>query len=155
MRPADALCLSVALAGTRAFDDHAGCPWPILAPRVDELVVDKARRRLMLNGGRRVVRSYPVSLGGSGGPPAGRYRVAGRHPHGPNHLALRLARQSPAAAGRAGGSLLLHGTPGWLGPIAAALAGSDWTAGGIGLANDAIEEVWNLVPDGTPALIRP
>ena len=155
MNASNALCFSVALANTRAFDDNAGCPRPILVPRVDKLVVDKARRRLTLIGRGRVVRSYRVSLGATSSAPAGRYLIIGRNPKSPNHLALRLARQTPAAAEHAGGGLQLHGTPRWLGPLAVALKGSDWTTGGIGLANADIEEVWNLVTDGTPVVIRP
>ena len=155
MKSSNALCFSVALADTRAFDDNAGCPRPILVPRVDKLVVDKTRRRLTLMGRKRVVRSYRISLGEDGRTPAGRYVIAGRNPKSPNHLALRLARQAPSAAEHAGGGLQIHGTPDWLGPLAAALKGSDWTTGGIGLANDDIEEIWNLVPDGTPIVIRP
>ncbi len=155
MKTSSALCFSVALANTRAFDDNSGCPRPILVPRVDKLVVDKARRRLTLMGRERVVRSYRVSLGGVDSAPAGRYVIAGRNPKSPNHLALRLARQAPSAAGHADGSLQLHGTPDWLGPLAVALRGSDWTTGGIGLANEDIEEVWNLVQDGTPVVVKP
>jgi len=154
MKTSSALCFSVALANTRAFDDNSGYPRPILVPRVDKLVVDKARRRLTLMGRQRVVRSYRISLGEDGRTPAGRYVVAGRNPKSPNHLALRLARQSPSAAEHAGGGLQLHGTPDWLGPLAVALKDSDWTTGGIGLANPDIEEVWNLVADGTPVVIR-
>ena len=155
MKTSSALCFSVALANTRAFDDNSGYPRPILVPRVDKLVVDKTRRRLTLMGCKRVVRSYRVSLGAKSSAPAGRYVVAGRNPKSPNHLSLRLARQAPSAAEHAGGGLQRHGTPDWLGPLAAALKGSDWTTGGIGLANPDIEDVWTLVPDGTPVVIRP
>lgn len=155
MKTSSALCFSVALANTRAFDDNSGCPRPILVPRVDKLVLDKARRRLTLMGRERVVRSYCVSLGGDGSAPVGRYVVAGRNPKSPNHLALRLARQVSSAAEHAGGSLQLHGTPDWLGPLGAALKGSDWTTGGIAVANADIEEIWNLVTDGTPVAIKP
>ena len=154
MKSAAAVCFSVALANTRAFDDNSGYPWPILLPRVDKLVVDKARRRLTLMGRGRVVRSYRISLGGEGSAPAGRYVVAGRNPKSPFHLALRFTRQAPSTPGRAGGSLLLHGTPDWLGPLAIALKGSDWTTGGIGVGNEDIEDIWNLVTDGTPVIIR-
>ncbi len=155
MKASNALCFSIALANTRAFDDNSGYPRPILVPRVDKLVVDKARRRLTLTGRERVVRSYCVSLGGEGSVPAGRYVIAGRNPKSPFHLALRLARQAPAASEHTGAGLQLHGTPDWLGPLAAALKGSDWTTGGIGLANADIEEIWNLVTDGTPIVIKP
>lgn len=155
MKTSSALCFSVALANTRAFDDNSGYPRPILVPRVDKLVVDKARRRLTLMGRNRIVRSYRVSLGAKSSAPAGRYVVNGRNPKSPNHLALRLARQAPAAAEHAGGGLQLHGTPDWLGPLAVALKGSDWTTGGIAVGNADIEEIWNLVTDGTPVVIKP
>ena len=155
MKTSSALCFSVALANTRAFDDNSGYPRPILVPRVDKIVVDKSRRRLTLMGRQRVVRSYRISLSENGRTPAGRYVVAGRNPKSPFHLALRLSRQAPASPGRAGGSLQLHGTPDWLGPLAVALKGSDWTTGGIAVANADIEEIWNLVTDGTPVVIKP
>ncbi len=41
------------------------------------------------------------------------------------------------------------------GPLAAALKGSDWTTGGIAVSNEDIEEIWNLVIDGTPVVVRP
>ena len=155
MQASSALCCSIALANPRAAAHTAAGPRPILVPRVDKVVIDKTRRRLKLMGRLHVVRSYRISLGEDGRTPAGRYVVAGRNPHSPNHLALRLACQAPSAPGRAGGRLQIPGTPDWLGPLAAALKGSDWTTGGIGLANDDIEEIWNLVPDGTPVAIRP
>lgn len=148
-----ALCFSVALANTRAFDDNAGYPWPVLVPRIDKLLVDRTRRRLKLMSRNHVVRKYRISLGGEGSVPPGRYRVAERNAMSPFHLALRLTHQSPAPG--AGASLQLHGLPGWLGPLAPVLQGCDWTPGGIGLANADIEEVWNLVADGTPVVIRP
>ena len=80
MKASSAVCFSVALANTRAFDDNSGYPRPILVPRVDKIVVDKARRRLTLLGRQRVVRSYRISLGENGRTPAGRYVVAGRNP---------------------------------------------------------------------------
>ena len=30
----------------------------------------------------------------------------------------------------------------------------DWTAGCIGVASDEVEEIWRVVPDGTPIEIR-
>lgn len=150
----NALCFSVALANTRAFDDNAGYPWPVLVPRIDKLVVDKTRHRLKLMSNNHVVRKYRISLGGAGSAPTGRYRVTERNAQSPFHLALRLERQSPASAGEAGASLQLHGLPGWLGALAPILQDCDWTPGGIGLTNADIEEVWNLVADGTPLVIR-
>ena len=32
---------------------------------------------------------------------------------------------------------------------------SDWTQGCIAVTNEAMDEIWNLVPDGTPIEIFP
>ncbi|MCZ7655309.1 MAG: L,D-transpeptidase [Rhodocyclaceae bacterium] len=106
MKASSAVCFSVALANTRAFDDNSAIRGRSLCRAVDKIVVDKARRRLTLMGRQRVVRSYRISLGENGRTPAGRYAVAGRNPKSPFHLALRLApgagalacRRQPAAA---------------------------------------------------------
>ena len=110
----NALCFSVALANTRAFDDNAGCPRPILVPRVDKVVVDKTRRRLTLMGRQHVVRSYRISLGEDGRTPAGRYVVAGRNPHSPNHLALRHLATLPVTAMTANSAPMTAMTATWM-----------------------------------------
>jgi murein L,D-transpeptidase YafK len=57
------------------------------------------------------------------------------------------------ARGRSpGGAIFIHGQPNWL-PVGR-LPG-DWTDGCIALSNAEIEELWRLVPDGTPIEIRP
>ena len=59
----------------------------------------------------------------------------------------------PPSAGRSpGGEIFIHGQPNWL--PAGRLPG-DWTDGCIALSNAEIEELWQLVPDGTPIEIRP
>lgn len=172
MKRSSALCFSVALANTLAL---AGCtaePVPTALPQVDKIVVDKSRRRMTLIGRQRIVRSYRISLGaspvgtkerrGDNRTPEGRYVIVGRNPKSAFHLSLRLSYPTPTDIERArragsdpGGDIMIHGTPNWLGPLGAALKGSDWTAGCIAVANDDIEEIWNLVADGTPIEIRP
>jgi len=54
-----------------------------------------------------------------------------------------------------GGDILIHGLPdrfAWFGP---AHRLRDWTRGCIAVTNDEIEEIWRLVPTGTPVEIRP
>ena len=164
MKRATTLCFSVALANA--------LPGNAAPPKAEQLIVDKSRRRLALMANGHTVRSYPISLGanpvgtkqrrGDSRTPEGRYVVAGRNPKSAYHLALRLSYPAPDDVARTrragsdpGGDILIHGTPNWLGPLGAALRGSDWTAGCIAVANDDIEEIWNLVADGTPVVIRP
>ena len=63
---------------------------------------------------------------------------------GDREYAERLGR-SP------GGDIFIHGQPNAL-PVGR-LPG-DWTDGCIALSNREIEELWRLVPDGTPIEIR-
>jgi murein L,D-transpeptidase YafK len=64
-----------------------------------------------------------------------------------------------AAARRAGvdpgGDIFVHGITnglGWLGRLHRLV---DWTAGCIAVTDRDIEEIWQMVPDGTPIEIRP
>lgn len=51
-----------------------------------------------------------------------------------------------------GGDIFIHGQPNrWPGPPPT----SDWTDGCIALPNAEIEQLWDIVPDGTPITIRP
>lgn len=50
---------------------------------------------------------------------------------------------------------MIHGIRngfGWIGPLQREV---DWTKGCIAVTNQEIEEIWRLIPDGTPIEIRP
>jgi murein L,D-transpeptidase YafK len=50
---------------------------------------------------------------------------------------------------------MIHGLPngmGWLGRLHRQ---TDWTRGCMAMTNAEIEELWRVVPDGTPIRIRP
>ncbi len=50
---------------------------------------------------------------------------------------------------------MIHGLPngtGWLGASHTAI---DWTLGCIAVTDEQIEEIWRLVPNGTPIEIKP
>jgi murein L,D-transpeptidase YafK len=146
-------------------------PLPV-ATRAERLVVDKARRRLTVYVGGRPVRSYRVALGKSPlGPkaaqgdqrtPEGSYRIDYRRPDSAFHRALHISYPSPGDREAArlagvppGGAIMIHGLRngwGWLGRLHAL---RDWTAGCIAVTNQEIEELWRVVPDGTPIEIRP
>lgn len=46
-----------------------------------------------------------------------------------------------------GGQIFIHGQPN---SLESGRIEGDWTDGCIALANEEIEELWQLVPDGTP-----
>lgn len=135
------------------------------AQRVDRIVVDKSQRRMQLFRDNMVIRTYPILLGdapsghkrqqGDERTPEGDYRISGRNPNSRFHLSLRVSypndadrKQARARGVDPGGDIMIHGgTP----------AGyrRDWTDGCIALTNPQIEEVWSLVPTGTPIRINP
>ena len=139
-------------------------------PRADRILVDKSDRTLTLFAGGQPIRTYRgIQLGdapeghkrfqGDERTPEGRYTIDARNPASAYHLSLHISY--PSAADRAyarnrerspGGAIFIHGQPNWL--PAGRLPG-DWTDGCIALANAEIEELWRLVPDGTPIEIRP
>jgi murein L,D-transpeptidase YafK len=139
---------------------------------ISRIVVLKHQHKLMLLSGEQVVRSYDIALGRGGlAPkrragdyltPEGLYTVDARNSASRFHLALHISYPQPADIERAhrlrlapGGDITIHGLgPGfsWAGPYHRA---SDWTEGCIAVTDSEIEEIWKLVPVGTPVEIRP
>jgi murein L,D-transpeptidase YafK len=137
---------------------------------VDGIVVEKSQRRMVLMSGDTVVRSYEIALGstpagdkqreGDGKTPEGRYVIEGRNPSSAFHLSLKIsypdASDRAAAAARnvsPGGDIFIHGAPNWW--LLPGQPPGDWTRGCIAVTKAEIEEIWRLVPDGTPIEIRP
>jgi murein L,D-transpeptidase YafK len=163
MRCSAILALALTTACTPV---HRGDP----LPQADNVIVDKSERTLVLYAAGKPVRTYSgLQLGdspaghkrfeGDERTPEGRYTIDTRNPASAYHLSLRLSY--PNAEDRAfaqardrspGGEIFIHGQPNWL--PAGRLPG-DWTDGCIALANGEIEELWRLIPDGTPIEIRP
>jgi murein L,D-transpeptidase YafK len=134
---------------------------------VDRIRVDKEAHTLTLFRQGKVLKTYRVALGRGGpGPklqagdnrvPEGIYRIAGRNPHSAFHRALRVGYPTPEQIRQAqvrgvdpGGDIMIHGIRnglGWLGSLQQRV---DWTKGCIAVTDDEIEEIWRLVPDGTP-----
>jgi murein L,D-transpeptidase YafK len=135
-------------------------------------LVLKAPRRLLLLRGDRVLRDYEIALGrsptgpkrrqGDGRTPEGRYRIDSRIVDSRFHRALHISypsRDDLDFARRAGiapgGDVMIHGLPNgerWVGEVHLEY---DWTNGCIGVTDDEMDEIWELVDDGTPIEIRP
>ncbi len=130
------------------------------------MVVHKSRRELLLLRGESVLRAYRVALGpnpsgpkareGDGRTPEGRYVIDRRNPKSAYYLSLHISypneadrAQAAALAVAPGGDIMIHGVrPGVRHP-------EDWTQGCIAVTNEEMDEIWNLVPDGTPIEIHP
>lgn len=139
-------------------------------PPADFVRVDKSERTLVLYAAGKPVRAYRgIQLGdapeghkrfeGDERTPEGRYTIDARNPASAYHLSLHISypdaadRAYASARGRSpGGEIFIHGQPDWL--PAGRLPG-DWTDGCIALSDAEIEELWRLIPDGTPIEIRP
>ena len=135
------------------------------AERADAIHVHKAARRMDLLRDGKVIRSYRIRLGDApAGPkrqqgdertPEGDYRISHRNAASRFHLSLRVSypnaedlRQARAHGVDPGGDIMIHGgTP----PGDA----RDWTDGCVAVTNAEIEEIWRLVPLGTPVRIDP
>ena len=91
----------------------------------------------------------------------GVYRIVGRNPHSAFHRALRVGyptpeqvRQAQARGVDPGGDIMVHGIRnglGWLGSLQRQV---DWTKGCIAVTDGEIDEIWRLIPDGTPIEIN-
>ncbi len=140
--------------------------------RADRIIVDKSKRTLVLMNKDTVLREYRIALGvqpvgakeaeGDGKTPEGLYLIDYRNPSSKFHLSLHISYPRPEQIARAkrqgvspGGMIMIHGLAdgtGWLGKFHWLV---DWTNGCIAVSNAEIEEIWRVVPDGTPIDIRP
>lgn len=116
--------------------------------------------------------SYAVALGrhplghkqreGDGRTPEGRYVLDSRKSDSAFHLALHVSYPSPADRALAqargddpGGLIMIHGLRNGLGFLGRTHRLLDWTQGCIAVTNREIEEIWRVIPDGTPITIEP
>lgn len=163
MRAAPVLTLVLLAGSSAALQDEK-------LPTADFVLVDKSDRVLTLYVEGRPFRTISgLQLGaspqghkrfeGDERTPEGRYTIDYANPDSSYWLSLHISYPNAAdrayaeARGRSpGGAIFIHGQPNWL--PAGRLPG-DWTDGCIALSNAEIEQLWRLVPDGTPIEIRP
>ena len=147
----------------------AAAPAPV---RVDSILILKKDHLLELMAGGKVIRTYHVALGqgglapkqreGDGRTPEGHYtidvRTAESHYHKAFHISYPNAEDKRRAAKLGvspGGAIMIHGLPNGKGYIGSMHRMYDWTLGCVALTDEEIDELWNLVPVGTPVEIRP
>lgn len=120
----------------------------------------------------KVIRTYKVALGrgglaskereGDGRTPEGHYLIDARNEASSYHRALHISypnaedRQHAAKLGVSpGGDIMIHGLPNGMGWLGASHRLYDWTLGCIAVTDPEIDEIWKMVPVGTPVEIRP
>jgi murein L,D-transpeptidase YafK len=140
--------------------------------KADRIVVVKSTHTMTLMTSGRVLKVYKVALGrGFSGPkerqgdnktPEGEYVIDQKNAKSRFHLALHISYPNVADIKRAreagvdpGGAIMIHGLENGLGWLGLLQHDVDWTEGCIAVSDSEIEEIWRLVPVGTPIEIRP
>ncbi len=142
------------------------------AQSVSHVLVMKSERRMLIMDGETVVKTYSIALGGSPEghkqkegderTPEGSYVLDWRNPGSGYHRSIHVSYPNEADKARAasagedpGGMIMIHGQRnyfGWLSPLTQWF---DWTNGCIAVSNAEMDEIWDLVKNGTPIEIRP
>ena len=145
---------------------------PLTQPKVDKVIVIKSKRVMMLLNNSRVVRTYRIALGkqpvglkvrqGDHKTPEGSYTLVSRNPNSSFHLSIKIsypneydARYAKKIGRPPGGDIMIHGLPEGLGGLGKLHRTLDWTDGCIAVTNSEMDEIWQLVSDGTPIEINP
>lgn len=144
-------------------------------PGVDRVAVYKRKRLLQLCRGDSVLRVYQIALGkepkghktreGDSRTPEGRYVLDWRNPESQYHLSIHISYPNERDKKRAdslrvspGGDIMIHGYPEG---VSASMwsrywfLGRDWTDGCIAVSNEAMDEIWESVRNGTAIDIYP
>ena len=161
-------CILVLLFGFYAL---AECQADSL-PMADRIVIRKSERMLFLEQDGRVFREYSVSLGmnpighkqrrGDKRTPEGSYVISYHLPGSTFYKALLISypnrddiREARRKGYDPGGLIMIHGLPEAAKGNEEDFFQRDWTDGCIAVTNDVIDQIWNLVKDGTPIDILP
>ncbi len=138
--------------------------------QVDKILVFKNERKMVLVRRGQVLREYKVSLGpnaqghkarqGDNRTPEGYYIIDSKVPDSGYHRALHISYPDPidveyarSNGWKPGGNVMIHGLPNGINNKYRMY--KDWTRGCIAVSNEEIEEIWALVPEGTPIEIKP
>jgi murein L,D-transpeptidase YafK len=134
--------------------------------KADKVLVDKGDRQIHLLRDGEIWKSYPIGLGfapeghkqreGDGRTPEGDYVLDWRNPKSSFYLSIHISYPDPddkaSARARAeppGGAIFIHGRH------YISRGKNDWTLGCIAVTDEAMDEIWAAVPNGTPITIRP
>ncbi len=154
--------------------------WAVAVPDasaapVDQVVVNKTARKMMLLKDGEVIRTYRIALGanpvghkqerGDERTPEGDYvldyRNAGSKFHKSIHISYPNAADIAEARKRGvhpGGLIFIHGTPNRApknAVVQSLIKSVDWTDGCIAVNDREMDEIWTMVQNGTPIRIEP
>jgi murein L,D-transpeptidase YafK len=140
--------------------------------KADEVLVLKKEHTLTLLSKGKAIQTYKVALGGSPvgakerqgdhKTPEGHYILDRRNPNSQYYKSIHVSYPNEADRKKAGsrgvspgGDIMIHGLPNGYGKVGAMHRLHDWTDGCIAVTDSEMDEIWKLVPDGTPIEIRP
>ena len=140
--------------------------------KADRVLVKKSEHKLYLIKDGQIFKEYTISLGlnpvghkqqkGDKRTPEGSYLLDRRNPKSKFYKSIHISypnesdRQTALARGvDPGGDLAIHGLPTKSEDEAWDYIERDWTDGCIAVTNEEMEEIWNLIDDGTPIEIMP
>ncbi|WP_039047042.1 L,D-transpeptidase family protein [Acinetobacter junii] len=143
---------------------------------VTTIEVFKQQWQLKLKHHDQIIRSYPIRLGfnplghkqfeGDGKTPEGTYTIDWRNPQSAYYKSLHISYPNPndltyakQRQKSAGGDVMIHGTvptPATAFPASSTyMPRKDWTLGCIAVTNADMDEIWQLVKNGTQIIIHP
>lgn len=143
---------------------------------ITSVKVYKAKRQLILLHQQKKIKTYPMRLGfnpighktqeGDGKTPEGHYILDWRNPKSVFYKSLHISYPNQADLAQAkargvdvGGDVMIHGSAGAktakLPEMMDYMPKKDWTWGCIAVSNHMMDEIWNLVDNGTPIEILP
>jgi murein L,D-transpeptidase YafK len=142
------------------------------AVKADRVIVKKSARSLILISDGHVLRSYRIALGsapvgakehqGDHKTPEGNYILDRRNAKSRFYKSIHVSYPSEEDKKRAsrqgvdpGGDIMIHGLPNGFGWLGATHRVRDWTDGCIAVSDAEMDEIWDLVRDGTPIKIEP
>ncbi len=140
--------------------------------KADKMVVIKSKRVMMLLKDGEIIKTYRIALGknsngrktqaGDQKTPEGNYIATSRNQHSKYYKAINISYPNESDIQNAkrlgvlpGNSIAIHGLPKELEDIDKFHRRLDWTDGCIAVTNHEIDEIWQLVSDGTPIEIKP
>lgn len=137
---------------------------------ITQIYVIKSKRILHLKHRDQIIRSYPMRLGfepighktqeGDGKTPEGTYTIDWRNPNSVFYKSLHISypnaadtAQAQARGVSAGGDVMIHGSAdsktAKLPKMMTYMPNKDWTWGCIAVRNVDMDEIWQLVNNGT------
>ncbi len=141
-------------------------------PVADQVVVEKAARKLHLMQRGKPFRTFNISLGirpdgdkreeGDFRTPEGRYLLDSRNANSEFFLSIHISypnrqdrRQARSDGVQPGGSIMIHGQPNEPSKSETYYQTQDWTNGCIAVSNSDMIDIWLMTAENTPIEIHP